>query len=106
MKTDGENSLSSEPDIVLGFIACAKNVLKNISQAQISEIETLIRSTYGGQKIRVPKRRRHMTKDERSRLMEDALSSVSDQHLTEQYKITQRSLYRQIKRGITDRGKL
>lgn len=90
-------NLEYEPDIVeVILLACqAEGFDPDIARL----IESKIRTDYGGQRIRIPKRRKHPTEEDRQRAFHDGLSDMTTEAVTAKHGISRATLYRWMKAG-------
>lgn len=100
--TRAENT-DRELDIVLALIAVVRSVMPDMTPLQAAEIEQRSRAQYQGQRFRVAKRGKHPTTEQRKKVVREALAQanadVPTAQLAESNGISQRSLYRYLKRG-------
>lgn len=95
--------LDPEPDILQVVMQRVRAAIATpITEEQAATIEDQIRSELGGLRVRIPKRRKHPTRSEREEIFKDALGSASDAEITGRYRISRRSLYRYMKRGLDE----
>lgn len=74
--------------------------VQDLSDEQAEQIDAEIRAELGGQRVRIPKRGKHPSKELRSRVAREALdTNASDEELTRRFGISRSSLYRYVKRG-------
>jgi DNA invertase Pin-like site-specific DNA recombinase len=88
-----------EPDIVLVILERVRRTLPGITDDQVRQIEESVRAEYGGLRFRVPKRKKHPTREQRQRVFEQALTDAPDDEITKANGISRRTLYRYLKRG-------
>lgn len=86
-----------DPDIVEVIIAACRKSGLDINAAHVIEQE--IREQYGGLRVRIPKRKKHPTPQERELILADGLTSMSTDAVTAKHKISRSTLYRLMKRG-------
>lgn len=86
-----------DPDIVeIILLACRAAGL----DADVAHtIEHTIRTEYGGLRVRIPKRRKHMTAVQRQQVYQDGLSNKPTDEITSKYKIGRATLFRLMKKG-------
>ncbi len=84
-----------EPDIVdIILLECRARGL----DAQTAElIESRIRAEYGGQRMRIPKRNKHLTLEQRAEIRREGLSNLPTDEITAKFKIGRATLYRIMK---------
>jgi len=61
-------------------------------------IETKVRADFGGQRVRIPKKKKHLTEEAKARAFEDGVSNMPIKEVTEKHGISRRTLYRLLKR--------
>lgn len=85
-----------EPDIVeVILLACQAGGLdENAAHA----IEQNIRARYGGQRVRIPKRRKWATEEERAAVVSDVHADLPASELTRKHGISRATLYRLLKK--------
>lgn len=86
-----------DPDIVeIILLACRAGGLDaDVSHA----IEATIRTEYGGLRVRIPKRRKHMTAEQRQQVFQAGLTDKPTEEITAKYKIGRATLFRLMKKG-------
>lgn len=86
-----------DPDIVeVIILACQASGL-DADAAHM--IETRIRAEYGGLRVRIPKRKKHPTPQEREMVVADGITNMSNEEITAKHGISRATLYRLMKRG-------
>ena len=86
-----------EPDIVeIILLACRAG---GLDEEAAHTIERTIRDEYGGLRVRIPKRRKHMTAEQRQQAYQDGLSNVPTEQITTKYRIDRATLFRLMKKG-------
>jgi transposase len=89
-----------EPDIVLEVLQRVRVTLPALTEALAQEIEAHIKAEYGGRRVRIPKRKKHATAEQREAILKDALNpSASDEEITQRHGIHRATMYRMLKRG-------
>lgn len=86
-----------DPDIVEVIILACRD--SGLDVAAAHEIENRIRAQYGGLRVRIPKRKKHPTAQQRQEIFADGLSDMSTSQVTEKHGIDRATLYRLMKRG-------
>lgn len=69
------------------------------SSAVAGQIEVEMRTLYGGLRMRIPKRGKHLTAEQRAALFKDGLTDMPTGAILEKHKISRRTMERQMKRG-------
>lgn len=87
-----------EPDIVLTILASVKTRVQ-ITREQEKEIEREIRAAYGGLRVRIAKRGKHLDPDQRRHVYQQGLTSASNREIQAENGISRATLYRLMKRG-------
>ena len=78
--------------------AIAQRFDKGVKRMEAIEAEA--RAELGGQRVRIAKRRKHLTDEQRASIAREAIdTSASDQELVQRHGIGRATLYRYIKRG-------
>lgn len=95
-------SLDPEPDILMVVLARVRAAGANLTEEQARQIEQEVRAELGGLRVRVPKRRKHLTQEQRQAVVRDALGNATDGDLTQRHGIGRATLYRYIKRGVLE----
>ena len=62
-------------------------------------IENSVRIQFGGQRVRIPKKQKHLTPELRQAAFKDGLTSAPDSVITAKYKISRATLHRLMKTG-------
>lgn len=89
----------AEPDIVLVVLQRVLAQVPDIGEAVIRQVEAEVRAEFGGLRVRIPKRKKHLTADQRAAVVRDAMTPASDAEVTGRHGISRASLYRYVKRG-------
>jgi hypothetical protein len=94
--------LDPEPDLLLVVIRLVRSQVPALTEEQVQAIEAQARAEVGGLRARIPKRRKHLTEEQRAAIAREALNNTdsSDQELASRNKISRRSLIRYVKRGF------
>ena len=88
-----------EPDIVAVILQQVLAMAPGFSAAIASQIEERVRAEYGGQRLRIPKRGKYLTAQQRAALFQDGLSAMPTEEIVTKHKISRATLYREMKRG-------
>lgn len=86
-----------DPDIVEIILGACR--ASGLDAAAAFVIEQSIREQYGGLRVRIPKRKKHPTSQEREQIRADGMTSMSTEEVTGKHKISRATLYRVMKRG-------
>ncbi len=86
---------ADDPDIVeIIMRACQEGGL----DADVAHmIEERVRGQYGGMRVRIPKRKKYLTPEERARAYLDGASNMPTEEITKKHKISRATLYRLMK---------
>lgn len=90
-------TIESDADIVELILRMAQE--HGLDADAAYKIEQLVRSEHGGCRVRIPKRKKHLSPEQRDQLYRDGLSSMSTTEIIEKYQIDRSTLYRHMKRG-------
>jgi hypothetical protein len=63
------------------------------------QIEAEVRATYGGQRVRIPKRGKYLTAAERQEVLREALTDIPTEEILRKHKIGGTTLRRWLKQG-------
>lgn len=88
-----------EPDIVSIMLARVVAMAPGFSAALALQIEQQLRAEYGGLRVRIPKRGKYLTPDQRQAVFKDGLTAMPTSDITTKHKISRATLYRQMKKG-------
>lgn len=87
----------AEPDIIdIIMLACKAG---GLAAEAAHQIESTIRAEYGGVRVRIPKRRKHLTSVQRQQAYQDGLTNMTTEEITAKHKIGRSALYALMKRG-------
>jgi len=89
----------AEPDIVTVLLQRVIALAPNFSAALAKQVEEQLRADFGGLRVRIPKRGKYLTPEQRAALYSDGLTNMSNADIIEKHKISKATLYRQMKRG-------
>lgn len=90
-------SIESDADIVEIILQMAQAAGLDADAAH--QIEQLVRAEHGGCRVRIPKRKKHPTPEQRAQIYAEGLSSLPTEEIVDKHGITRRTLYRLMKRG-------
>ncbi len=98
--TSSADTDGTGPDIILVVLQRVRAVNPGLTDEQAHQIETALKAEYGGQRVRIPKRKKHPSPEQRRAVFDEAINSdESDADITSRHGISRRSLYRYVKRG-------
>lgn len=86
-----------DPDIVEVILLACKASGLDATLAQ--EIESQIRAEYGGLRVRIPKRKKHLTSHERNLVVADGVTNMTNDEISARHGISRATLYRLMKKG-------
>lgn len=69
------------------------------SAALALQIEQQLRAEYGGLRVRIPKRGKYRTPEQRRETFEDGLTAMPNADIIVKHKISRATLYRDMKKG-------
>ena len=89
-----------EPDIVLVVLQRVRAINPALTEEQALLVEATVRAEFGGLRVRIPKRKKHPSPEQRKASAAEAIgSAATDAELTQRHGISRATLYRHIKRG-------
>lgn len=93
--------LDPEPDLLQVVIQRLRAKVQ-LTDEQAQALDAEARAELGGLRVRIAKRRKHLTDEQRAAIAREALSSTdtSDDDLAARHGISRRSLIRYVKRGV------
>lgn len=97
MSAHGDDGDEAQDDIVL--VILKRVIALGFSPSLAAQIESEARIAYGGRRVRIPKRGKHLTAQEREALFQDGLSNMPTEEILHKHRISRRTLERQMKRG-------
>ena len=86
-----------EPDIVDVILRACQDA--GLDAAVALTIGAGIRAEYGGMRVRIPKRKKHLTPSARAQAFADGVSPMPTEEITVKHGISRSTLYRLMKRG-------
>ena len=89
----------AELDIVVELLRMVAAMSPGLSAEHLAQVEQALRTEYGGLRVRIPKRSKFMTPDQRQALFKDGLTKMSTPQIVAKHKISRATLYRQMKNG-------
>ncbi|MFZ4623268.1 MAG: hypothetical protein ACOYNF_03425 [Rhodoferax sp.] len=91
-----------EPDIVLAILSMMASLTPDLTPEISNQIEQAIKDSYGGQRFRIAKTKKHPTPEQRQKIIHDALApelaSTPTDRIAESNGIHRATLYRYLKR--------
>lgn len=90
---------TEEGDIVVIILRRVVALVPEFNREIAGQIEAEMRAAYGGQRVRIPKRGKHLTPEERQALFQDGLTNMPTDEILRKHRISRRTLERQMKRG-------
>ena len=99
MKLRSDNT-DREPDIVLELLQDMRAFFPDITDEIAQQIEADLKARHGGRRVRINKRGKYLTDEQREAMVKDALNpTVSDEEITQRHGIHRATMYRMLKRG-------
>ena len=96
MKEDGSQP---DPDIVLLVLQRVRARMPALSAEEALLIEQELRAEFGGLRVRIPKRGKHLTLEQRWELFKDGVSGMPTPEVVDKHKISRATMYRRLKQG-------
>ena len=90
--------LDEDPDIVLVVLQHVRAVTPGFDDAVAARIEQDVRARYGGLRVRIPKRAKYLTEDQKRAAYRDAVSNMPTPEVLKRHKISLATLYRLAKK--------
>lgn len=87
-----------EPDLLQVVLVRVREHVEGLDDETLRAIEADIRAAHGGERVRIAKRRPHLTDTERQALIEEAMTDAPDHVITRKFGISRATLYRAVKR--------
>lgn len=97
-------ALPDDPDIVRVLIERVTPLVPEADRAMLVQVEQTLRTEYGGLRVRIPKRKKHLSDEQRDQVFKEAMTDATDAELTARYGIHRSTLYRMVKKGGRKRG--
>lgn len=97
-KPDGRG-LDPEPDILQVVLLRVRAATPLLTDEQARQIEDAVRAELGGLRVRIPKRKKHPSREQRQAIFTEAMGTATDAEITERHGIHRATLYRMLKRG-------
>jgi azurin len=91
--------MSDTPELDIVEVILRACLDAGMAQEAALRIEGNIRIQFGGQRVRIPKKQKHLTPELRQAVFQDGLTSVPDSVITAKYKISRATLHRLMKTG-------
>lgn len=89
----------AEPDIVAELLRRVAAMTPGLPAGHLAQVEQALRTEYGGLRVRIPKRGKWLTAEQRDAVFKDGCSGMPTSELMKKHKISQATLYRQMKKG-------
>ena len=87
-----------EPDIVAELLQRVAAMSPGFPPEVLAKVEQALRTEYGGMRVRIPKRRKNLTPEQREALFKDGLTAMKTPEIVAKHKISRATLYREMKR--------
>lgn len=93
-------STDPEPDIVLVVLHAVRALAPDVSAEVANQVEAAVRAQYGGMRVRIPKRKKHPTHEERQATYREAINSAAPtDEVARNAGLHRATLYRLMKRN-------
>ena len=89
----------AEPDVLAMFMRELLALAPGFSAAVLELARQNVVDQVGGQRVRIPKRGKFLTPEQRQAVYADGLTDMPTQDITAKHKISRATLYREMKRG-------
>ena len=87
-----------EPDILAELLMRVAAMSPGFPPDVLARVEQALRTEYGGMRVRIPKRRKNLTPEQREALFKDGLTAMKTPEIVAKHKISRATLYREMKR--------
>jgi hypothetical protein len=94
-----DDDTDRDPDIVLVILQLVKQAAPTFPEEKVREIVQQVREQYGGRRLHIHKRSRHLTAAEREQVVQAAMAGVPDAEILTKHRISLRTLDRAVKGG-------
>ena len=88
-----------EPDIVAELLLRVAAMAPGLQPDMLAKVEQALRTEYGGLRVRIPKRAKYLTPEQREALFKDGLTTMKTPEIVAKHKISRATLYREMKKG-------
>lgn len=88
-----------EPDIVQVVLQRVSARAPGLSEEIVRQVDSEVRSLYGGMRVRIPKRGKFLSPEQRQAAYRDALTNMPTNDLLRKHKISLATLKRLVKKG-------
>jgi hypothetical protein len=88
-----------EPDIVQVVLQRVSARAPGLSEDLVREVDQEVRTLYGGMRVRIPKRGKWLSPEQREAAYKDALTNMPTNELLRKHKISLATLKRLVKKG-------
>jgi len=86
-------------DIVVVILQRVIALAPTFDPETAARIEAEVRAAYGGLRVRIPKRGKHLSREERQAVFQEGLTTMPTDEILQKHKISRRTLERLLKRG-------
>lgn len=90
-------TIESDADIVEIILKMAQE--HGLDADAAHKIEQLVRAEHGGHRVRIPKKKKHLTPEQRQQVYQAGLSDAPTEEIVRSVGIHRSTLYRLMKRG-------
>ncbi len=91
--------MSDTPELDIVEVILRACLDAGLAQETALRIEGSIRTQFGGQRVRIPKTKKHITPENRQLAYQDGLTNMPTNEILSKYKIGRSALYALMKRG-------
>lgn len=81
------------------MLQCVIAAVPEFNVKLAAQIEQELRTKYGGLRVRIPKRGKYLTLDQRQAVFKDGLTAMPTLDITTKHRISRATLYREMKKG-------
>jgi hypothetical protein len=89
----------TDPDFVAELFSRLRLLAPDYQPEYLAKIEIDIRQDFGGQRLYIAKRGKHLSPEQRQALAVDMLGSLTDAELIEKHKTSRATFYREMKKA-------
>ena len=89
----------AEPDIVAELLRMVRAMSPGLPPEHLAQVEQAMRTEYGGMRVRIPKRAKYLTPEQRQAVFKDGLTNMTTPQIITKHKISRATLYREMKKG-------
>lgn len=97
MKPD--DALLEDPDIVQVVLQRVSEITPGFNEQLAAKVDQEVRAKYGGLRVRIPKRGKYLTREQKEKAYQDALSNMPTTEVLKTHRISLATLKRLVKKG-------